>query len=130
MIFSLLIYASNNFTQTEQTALRFTRSALRQGHSVHRVFFYGESASSASSLRVTMRDETDVTEQWLTLAAAEQLDMVVCIAAAVRRGVIDKQEAKRHKKDTANLLAGFTLSGLGQLADAIIHSDRLVTFGN
>jgi len=30
----------------------------------------------------------------------------------------------------ANLTEGFTLSGLGQLADAILLSDRTITFGN
>ncbi|NRA20274.1 MAG: sulfurtransferase complex subunit TusD [Oceanospirillaceae bacterium] len=130
MIFSILIYASSNSSQTEQSALRFTRAVLQQGHSIHRVFFYGESVNACSNLIVTPRDETNITEQWLTLASAAKLDMVVCISAAVRRGILDGAEAKRHNKSSANLSEGFQLSGLGQLADAIIMSDRTITFGN
>jgi len=130
MIFSLLIYTSKSNSQAEQTALRFTRSLLAKGHSIHRIFFYGDSVHTASNLKVTMRDEQDLTTQWLTLSAQYQLDLVVCIAAAVKRGVIDENEAKRHKKTAANLQQGFVLSGLGQLADAAIHCDRMITFGN
>ncbi|MCJ8336870.1 MAG: sulfurtransferase complex subunit TusD [Pseudomonadales bacterium] len=130
MIISLLIYASQNSGQAEQTALRFTRSALAQGHKIHRVFFYGETVSGISSLKVIPRDEIDITGQWLDLAESDDLDLVVCIAAAVRRGVLDQQECDRHNRVAANLVAGFNLSGLGQLADAILSSDRLLTFGN
>ena len=130
MIFSLLIYASQNSGQAEHSALRFTRSALQQGHSIHRVFFYGEAVSACSAFKVTPRDEVNITEQWLKLAQDNDLDLVVCIAAAVGRGVLDQAEAKRHQKGAANLSDGFELSGLGQLADAIIVSDRTITFGN
>jgi len=130
MIFSLLIYSSQNSGQVEQSALRFTRSALEQGHVIHRVFFYGESVSSCSNLKVTPRDEVNITKQWLTLAQSHELDLVVCIAAAVRRGILDDNEARRHQKTAANLSTGFQLSGLGQLADAILSSDRTITFGN
>ncbi len=130
MIFSILLYASNSSQQSEQTALRFSRSLLQQGHSIHRVFFYGDSVNNTSDLKVTPRDEINITEQWLELATEHKVDIVVCIAAAVRRGIIDQKEAKRHSKVAASLAPGFTLSGLGQLADAILQSDRLITFGN
>ncbi|MEH6445459.1 MAG: sulfurtransferase complex subunit TusD [Oceanospirillaceae bacterium] len=130
MIFSILLYASQSSAQSEQSALRFTRSALQQGHKIHRVFFYGESVNAISSFKVTPRDEVDITDQWLLLAQKADIDLVVCIAAAVRRGILDTQEAQRHEKKSANIKEGFNLSGLGQLADAIIQSDRLITFGN
>lgn len=130
MIFSLIIYASQTAGQSEQSAIRFTRNALQQGHKIHRVFFYGNSVTNISNLKITPRDELDITDQWLELAKDSKLDLVVCIAAAVKRGILDQQEAKRHQKEAANLKDGFHLSGLGQLADAIIHSDRVITFGN
>lgn len=130
MIFSLVIYASQTASQSEHSALRFTRSAIAQGHQIYRVFFYGDSVTSVSNLKVTPRDEIDITDQWLEIAESADTDLVVCIAAAVKRGVLDQQEAKRHNKEKANLKLGFELSGLGQLADAIIHSDRVITFGN
>jgi tRNA 2-thiouridine synthesizing protein D len=43
---------------------------------------------------------------------------------------MDKNEAKRHGKDTDNLAPGFRISGLGQLIEAGIQADRLVVFGD
>ena len=57
------------------------------------------------------------------------LDLVVCIAAAQRRGMMDADEAKRQGFEDNNLIEGFRISGLGQLIEAGIESDRLVVFG-
>jgi hypothetical protein len=64
------------------------------------------------------------------LAAEHKLDLVVCIAAAQRRGLMDKSEAKRNGKDADNIAPGFRISGLGQLIEAGIQADRLVVFGD
>ena len=64
------------------------------------------------------------------MAKAHNLDLVVCIAAAQRRGLMDENEAKRQGKDTNNIAPGFRISGLGQLVEAGIQSDRLVVFGD
>ena len=39
-------------------------------------------------------------------------------------------EAKRHGKDANNIAPGFRISGLGQLIETGIQSDRLVVFGD
>ena len=56
--------------------------------------------------------------------------MVLCVAAAQRRGLLDEDEAKRAGKDASNMAAGFNISGLGQLIDAGIQADRLMVFGD
>jgi len=56
--------------------------------------------------------------------------MVVCVAAAQRRGILDKGEAERNGKDSDNIEEGFRISGLGQLVEAGIQADRLITFGD
>jgi tRNA 2-thiouridine synthesizing protein D len=63
------------------------------------------------------------------LAEKHELDMVVCVAAAQRRGIVDDGEAKRNGKDAPNIAPGFRISGLGQLIEAGIQSDRLMVFG-
>ena len=52
-------------------------------------------------------------------AAEHKVDLVVCVAAALRRGI--KEEV---------LAPGFRISGLGQLVDSGIKADRMVTFGD
>ncbi len=129
MKLSLLIYGSPTGSQAPHTAYRYAAAALEKGHTIHRVFFYGDAVHTASSLTVTQQDETSIESLWQQLLRKHDIDPVVCIAAAVRRGLLDETEARRHEKSAFNLSSPFTLSGLGQLLEAINHSDRLITFG-
>jgi tRNA 2-thiouridine synthesizing protein D len=58
------------------------------------------------------------------------LDLVICIAAAQRRGLMDAAESKRQGLDGDNILEGFRISGLGQLIEGGIQSDRTLVFGD
>ncbi len=53
----------------------------------------------------------------------------MCIAAALRRGVLDETEAKRYQRSAIDVDAPWQLSGLGQLHDAVQDADRLICFG-
>ncbi|RYY75507.1 MAG: sulfurtransferase complex subunit TusD [Gammaproteobacteria bacterium] len=129
MIFSLAIYAAPYSSQASQSAYSFAQALLESGHSLYRVFFYHDAIHSASALSTPQQDEFNFTEQWRALAATHDIDLVVCIAAALKRGLLNQQEAVRYEKPTFNLAEGFEISGLGQLVDAAVISDRLVTFG-
>lgn len=128
MIFSLAIYASPS-SAASRSAYEFAVSALSQGHSLYRVFFYHEGVYHASTLNTPGQDEADITQLWQQLSQQYTLDLVVCIAAGLRRGILDAKEAERYEKPAHNINASFELSGLGQLVDASVHSDRLITFG-
>lgn len=94
-----------------------------------RLFFYQDGVHSASGNIVAPQDELDVAAQWRAFVSDNGLDAVVCIAAALRRGVLNAEEAKRYQRDAANLPAPWELSGLGQLHEAAQMADRLVSFG-
>lgn len=110
-------------------ALRFAQAALADGHQIVRLFFYQDGVHSASSTVVCAQDELDIPCEWREFVQAQQLDGVVCIAAALRRGVLNQQEAERYSRQAANLDASWELSGLGQLHEAAQLADRLVCFG-
>ena len=110
-------------------ALRFAEAVLGSGHEIVRLFFYQDGVYNACSSIVTPQDESDVTSQWQTFITDHQLDSVVCIAAALRRGVLNQQEAERHERPAASISPPWELSGLGQLHDAIQTADRLICFG-
>jgi tRNA 2-thiouridine synthesizing protein D len=110
-------------------ALRFAEATLAGGHEIVRLFFYQDGVHSASANVVFAQDELDVAAAWSRFVTDNQLDGVVCIAAGLRRGVLDEQEATRYQRPAANLSAGWTLSGLGQLHEAAQEADRLVCFG-
>lgn len=129
MIFTLIVHASPVQHQAPETALRFAKALLDAGHTLHRVFFYRDGVMNANGLSSGPPDEPCITTAWQTLAEQHKLDLVVCIAAAIRRGLLDDNEAKRYDKPHGNLAEGFELSGLGQLTEAAILSDRVITFG-
>ena len=129
MIFSLAIYAAPYTSQASATALKFAQSLLSEGHEVYRVFFYGDGVHNGSKLIAPPQDEVNLYLDWQVLAEQHSLDLVVCIAAALRRGILNPSEATRYSKETDNLGTPFELSGLGQLVDACVNSDRVITFG-
>ncbi|MBD7977147.1 MULTISPECIES: sulfurtransferase complex subunit TusD [Pseudomonas] len=110
-------------------ALRFSEAALAEGHEIVRVFFYREGVYSASQAVVTPQDELDVAAQWRAFVTQHNLDAVVCIAAALRRGVLNAEEAQRYERQAVSLGAPWELSGLGQLHEAAQQADRLICFG-
>lgn len=116
--------------QSADSALQFTKAALEKGHEVFRVFFYHDGVNNGTRFGVPPQDDRNITVQWSELAEKHNIDLVVCVAAAQRRGLLDENEAKRHGKDGNNIANGFRISGLGQLIEAGIQSDRLVVFGD
>jgi len=129
MNYSIAIYGGPYSDQASHSALHFARATLERGHLISRVFFYHDGVYNSSSLVSPPQDEVNVPAQWQSLAKEHDIELVVCIAAAVRRGLLDEKEAKRYSKAGHNLAEGFTLSGLGQLVDAGLNSDKLITFG-
>ena len=116
--------------QSADSAYQFTRAALDKGHEITRVFFYHDGVNNGTRYGVPPQDDRNITQLWSELAKKHGLDLVVCVAAAQRRGILDADEAKRHGKSGDNIADGFRISGLGQLIEAGIQADRLVVFGD
>jgi tRNA 2-thiouridine synthesizing protein D len=116
--------------QAADSAYQFTKAALAKGHEIFRVFFYHDGVNNATRLAIPPQDDRNITQLWTELQKEHELDLVVCIAAAQRRGLLDEDEAKRQGKDANNIAEGFRISGLGQLIEAGIEADRLVVFGD
>ena len=128
MKYAIALYSAAH-APSSRRALRFAEAVLAGGHEIVRLFFYQDGVYSASSNIVTPQDEPDLAQQWAALVSEHQLDGVVCIAAALRRGVLNEAEATRYQRSAVNLTAPWDLSGLGQLHDAIQAADRLICFG-
>lgn len=126
--FSLCIKSASHSTGALH-GLEFARACIRQGHSIVRVFFYGEAVYLGLKTQVMPQGELCLGEQWQQFLMEHQIDAVVCIAAAVRRGVLDATEAARLGFSASLLRQGFSLSGLGQWMVANSEADHAVTFG-
>ena len=105
--------------QASDSAYRFAEAALEKGHEIGRVFFYNDGVNNANKLSEPQTDDRNLVALWGKLGQEHGIDLVVCIAAALRRGI--KEEI---------LQEGFRISGLGQLVEAGIENDRLVVFGD
>ena len=116
--------------QASDTAWQFARAALAAGHQIPRVFFYHDGVNNGTRLTTPPQDDRNIVKRWTELGEKHKLDLVVCVAAAQRRGIADADEAKRNGKDADNLAPGFRISGLGQLIEAGIQADRTVVFGD
>lgn len=130
MKFAIVVNEGPYTHQAADTAYHFTKAALGKGHEVVRVFFYHDGVNNGTRLTTPPQDDRHITRRWSGLAKQYGLDLVVCVAAAQRRGIVDPDEAKRHSKDADNIASGFRISGLGQLIEAGAEADRLVTFGD
>ncbi len=119
--------------QASDTAYQFAKAAIEKGHEIFRVFFYHDGVNNASRFTVPPQDDRNVVNRWADLDikdAEGNPELVVCVAAALRRGMLDESEASKHGVDMNNIHPAFRISGLGQLIEAGIQSDRLVVFGD
>ena len=118
--------------QSSDTAYQFAKAAVEKGHGIFRVFFYHDGVNNASRFTVPPQDDRNVVNNWAELKNPDgsDIDRVVCVAAALRRGMLDESEAGKNGVEGNNIHPAFRISGLGQLIEAGIQSDRLVVFGD
>ncbi len=118
MKFVLQINSSPYHSSASLTAYRFAVDVLVQNHEIYRIFFYHDGIYHAFKSANPPEDEISIFNYWTELSLKHNLDLVVCISAAQRRGLLPD-----------NVAAGFRLGGLGQLIDATILADRFLVFG-
>lgn len=128
MKFAIALFSAAH-APSSRRALLFAQAALAGGHEIVRLFFYQDGVYNAANSIVTPQDEQDMPREWREFIEQHQLDGVVCIAAALRRGVLNADEAQRYQRTAVNVEAPWELSGLGQLHDAVQAADRLICFG-
>lgn len=119
MKFGIMINEGPYNHQSADTAYQFAKAAIEKGHEIHRVFFYHDGVNNATKLTQPPQDDRHIVNRWSKLAEEHGVDLVVCVAAGLRRGIVDE-----------NLAPGFRISGLGQLVESGIQADRMVTFGD
>ena len=130
MKFTVMVSEGPYTHQASDSAYQFTKAALDKGHEIYRVFFYHDGVNNGTRFTTPPQDDRNIVNRWSELADKHNLDLVVCVAAAQRRGIVDPDEEKRQGKDGNNIAPGFRISGLGQLIEGGIQSDRLVVFGD
>ena len=128
MRFAIMVTGPAYGTQQASSALQFAQAALTEGHEIASIFFYREGVYNANQLTSPASDEFDVVRAWQSLHDAHGVALHICVAAALRRGITDEKEAAQLGLPGFNLQPGFSLSGLGALAEAALTCDRTVQF--
>ncbi|MBD2815608.1 sulfurtransferase complex subunit TusD [Xenorhabdus sp. Flor] len=126
--YCLLVTGPAYGTQQASSAYQFSQALIASGHKLHSVFFYRDGVQNGNRLVAPANDEFDLVRAWQSLATQHQFNLFICVAAALRRGVVDEQQAIELNLDAANLANEFELSGLGSLAEAMMLCDRVVQF--
>ncbi len=129
MKYSLLVTASPASGSGNLAAARFAAAVIQAGHDLERVFFLDAGVETGLSSRVTPQDESSLLDAWVELAETSEVELVCCISSALKRGVVDKQEADRYSLAGATLHPAFNIGGLGLLVEATSNAERMVTFG-
>ena len=119
MKFGILVNEGPFTHQASDSAYQFASAALKKGHEITRVFFYHDGVNNSTKLSDPPPDDRNLVQLWSEMAEKNEVELIVCVAAAMRRGINDDV-----------LAPGFQISGLGQLIEAGIESDRLVVFGD
>ncbi len=126
--YTLVITGAPWSSQAPQSALAFARELVTAGHRVDRVFLYGEGVLLASALASPPSDEVHWPRQWAGFLTEHSVPATVCIASALRRGIIDDTEQARYELPASNLLAPFEVAGLGDWVEGNLKSDRIIYF--
>lgn len=120
---TLLLLTQSGTNPIAWHAFHLAQTLLQSQYTVQ-VFFYQDAVTIANSLSWRPQDEPNLGQQWQQLG----IDLPVCVSAALHRGVTDQDNAIRHQLNTANLLPGFRMAGLGELADAMMTAKRTLQF--
>ena len=128
MRFNILVTGALYSTQSAFSALQFCEAAIAADHTVEQVFFYQDGVSQASALSVPLSDEYDAVNAWVSFAKRSGSDLVVCVSAGERRGVLGQEQLAELNQVASNMHSSFRVEGLGVLHQACLTADRTVTF--
>ncbi|HBT13139.1 MAG TPA: sulfurtransferase complex subunit TusD, partial [Erwinia persicina] len=90
MRFCLMVTGPAYGTQQASSAWLFANALLEEGHTLDSIFFYREGVLNASLLNAPASDEFDLTRGWQQLHEQQGVQLNICVAAALRRGITDR----------------------------------------
>ena len=126
--FTLLLTRPASDSNNVLNLLGFAQAALQAGHTIRSIFCYQAGCELANRLQLLPSDEPDVRKQLKSFCQQHQLKLEVCISAANRRAVLSEEDAQDADLNQHSLDDAFALVGLGELAQHLQLSERVVQF--
>lgn len=124
MKYAIQINTGPGQSQSARSAYQFIKAALAEGHEILRVFFYHEGIYHG--FRTADEEGDGLFPDWSGLVRAHGLDLVLCISAAERRGMMRSGAQGQREAEAGE---GFRIGGLGQWMEACLKADRVLVFG-
>ncbi|WP_414501323.1 sulfurtransferase complex subunit TusD [Zymobacter sp. IVIA_12111.31 C1] len=128
MDYGFMVLGAPYSTQASHSALRLAEALPERGHRLKAVFFYHDGVFNGAAAMTPPQDEPHLLQRWQRVAEKQQCELLVCVAAGARRGILDAREASRYGIAAPTLADGFRLAGLSELVMAQQLSDRFITF--
>lgn len=126
--FSLFLTQAPLASSSHYLALDFAYTLLKQGHQLNNVFFYQDAVYVGLAGQVAPQGQKPLAQEWQQLVQGTNIPLQLCIATAVRRGILDRSEQQRYQQPSVTLCDGFQLVGLGEMAQSYRESDRVIQF--
>ena len=124
--YTFILTQSPSQSESHSTAQRLISELIENGDTIDRVFFYQDAAFIGLKSQIPGQGLEATYQGWLDLQNKQQFPLQICIANALRRGIVDKAESERYQ-GLETMHGRFQLSGLGEIADACRSSDRIIT---
>lgn len=127
-VYSLLITQPPSATLNTLAAQQFANDLVAAGHTLAQVFFYADGVYHANYLATPPNDEHATYTQWEALQQHTGCRLLVCVTAALKRGVVDAETAQQEALATYTLKAPFEQAGLGEFFTVLHDSQHLGQF--
>ncbi len=129
MRYTLLVTASLNNISAHRRVLLFADALLAAKHTIHTIFFYGDSAGIGLASRDLKHINNGSNTDWSTISQKGKTQLIICVSSALRQGVHGGAAESKSSTPSRNIAPDFEIGGLGSLVDAITKSDRVLCFG-
>ena len=115
------------------TAIDYINKAIAANVKLTGIFFYQDGVLNAAKNLVIPNDEYQINKAWQQLNQQHNIELHVCISACEKRGLSDEilnntENNNTNQLSTSNISEFFTVSGLGELVELTVKSERLVQF--
>ncbi|XRX43053.1 MAG: sulfurtransferase complex subunit TusD [Buchnera aphidicola (Tetraneura sorini)] len=114
--------------QRSTTAFLFSSTIISAGFKIVSIFFKSNGVFHANKLIFSNINENNLINAWSDFGLKNQVPLYVCINDALKRGIVNVEQAKYNGFKDSNLAEGFKLTGLTQLFFSIQQSDRVIKF--
>ncbi len=94
MRYAIIVTGPVYGSQKATSAWMFAKALLRANHTIASIFFHQDAVSNANMLVSPASDELNLVEEWVKLSRTENIELNICVSAALRRGVLDQEHAR------------------------------------